>query len=318
MEKNKIILGGLDPRTKLFKVNMHLVNLFRQKPEHFFSDIDIVGIQGAVTTMKWASREPMSAHQRLSTKEIVDLRSLLANMHVYAMLDCSNTFITDKSFLDYYDNCVAEIFEDTDNFMFVDSDTLREYISDQYPKYTLLCSSHKYTMAQPAIDSMNNGMWTVIPPSVEFSKFKDADLAFGIAVINPWCEAWCTKRSLHITTDGKQHKEYRNVNELRVDPRSIHYTYFGKDYCVNANDTILSKMLNDLFITHDKMLEYAKSGVTHFMFSDFTFSSVTNLVETYVQTLVVPESKDFVRTLLLSAVEREVTQDVIVPRQIYN
>lgn len=317
MVKNNIILGGIDPRSQLFCVNKHIAKLFLQKPEHFYDDINIVGMQGAITTMKWASREPMSIRERLSVKEVLDLKELLHKLNLFAMIDCSNNFITDRSFLDYHDNCIVEIFEDASNYLFVDNAKLYDYLCEQYPKYTLLNSSHKYSMAQPAIDSMNAGKWTIIPPSVELSKFKDADLAFGIAVINPWCEAWCPKQFAHISTDSKQHKEYRNKQELRC-PKLVEYKYFGKDWCVNENDTILSKLNNDLFISHDKMLQYSELGINNFMFSDFTFSSITNLVETYVQTLIVPESRDFVRTLLLSAVEKEVALYVIVPKHVYS
>lgn len=305
MESINIILSGLDPRTKLYRVNVHLVELFKNKPELFHPGIKLVGVQGSIASMKWASREPYSNFERISIPQIHDLVAWLRGHELSAYLDCSNVCLKERSFLDYHDNCIVELLNYPENYVLVDSDMLSKYIRSTYTNYTHLHSSHKWYTAAPVIDNLNKGNLTILPPKIPIDVFKKSDLGCSIAIINPWCECWCSRQREHITADSRAHFDYHNHLELRVDPKNIPHPYYPEKQCPNSGSSIYSKLDDPALLTYERMLALAQLGISKFMFSDYTFDSVTNLIETYLLTLVPEHNHVFVRTLITQAIEKE-------------
>lgn len=303
MVKSKIILNGLDPNHVFYHINRYLIQLFNKFPEMFYDDIQLWGIYGSFSAQKHASHEINGNHHRTNLHNISDVAEVMKVTNMHVILDAGSDMIKESSIYDYYDGCIYDTFNYNTNYVSTDSKLIRDYINREFPHYKVLPSYYSHMSQERCFDNINCGIMTFVQPDFDYDALCECDTNYAIMIINPWCKAHCSKYYAHLREDQSVLSNYKNELELRTDTKSLPNKWVPRQMCPNCNSSINAVTNDKKFLNHDAIRMYADIGVQYFMFENFIFQSVYNVIETYCKTLVRPEAADQFRFLIGQSLE---------------
>lgn len=303
MEKCNIILSGLDPLSVKYGFNKNLIRIYKSFPDMFYSDIVIAGIYGNFSVAKHATVETNSPHNRTSIGAIHDVRDYIKKNNMFTIIDAGSAQITERSVYDFYDNCVYEVFNQDGNSVIVHDERLAKLMHREYQHYGFVSGPDEMFTVDETVSRLNNQELVFVNPSLDYTLLDECDCSFAIMLINPWCHHWCNKYYQHHSSVQQTLYNYHNEAELRVPTNQLPNRWPGSNLCPNAKQSILAKMENTKFLTHDAMLQYAVKGVRFFAFENFVFESVYNMVKTASLCLVKPECQDKFEYLMYTSMD---------------
>lgn len=216
----KFLLPGFYEHNNLFK---KIINKYENENYLFNEDIAIGACYGNFQICIWDGGRTFNSYKQASKEQIEEMYLYYKQHNIPLRLVFTNPELKKEDLHDRFCNLVAEICEDENNEIVVNSPLLEKYIREMYPKYKIISSTTKcLTNIENAQDELNENYYMVcldynLNHNLHFlSTIPEENKDKVEFLVNAICPAGCPNRKEHYRLNG------------------LFYLNYGKQYYINC------------------------------------------------------------------------------------
>lgn len=274
------------------KLNMWIIDKYKNDRMVFFDDVIIDNIYGSVPNVLWngGRNGPI---ERMSIESIRNLFEKYKKRNICLRVTFTNCMLEQTHLSDTYANDILNLINEMNFEITIASDLLEQYIRNKYPNIPIISSTTKCILD---IEELNNEIkkdYKVVV--MDFRK--NADDVFLSQILNPEkielllnedCYCTCTQRTRH----------YRDISKNIILEDKMPDTEI---YCMGKYKNIYDAMQQKETIRNkDLYVKYQKMGFEHAKIrgrrSDFY-----DVLESYMYYLIKDEFRDQIRLEILQS-----------------
>jgi len=278
-----------------FKFNARFIDLFNDKRNYFYDNVEIEIVYGNPQFSIWDGGRIFHSYKHATVEkltEIIDTYNNTFNLPIrYVFTSCQ---LKPEHYSDRFSNILLDLGSNYNNQIVVADDNLRDFIASRYDNYKFVSSTTKCLtdkeLAKKELDRDDYNLVCLdynLNHDINFLKsLSEDEINKTELLVNAICAPACPFR-----------KEHYRLN-------SIYQLNYGKMYKMEGC-TIKHEILGETnkgfntFLSYDDITsKYEPLGLTHFKIEGRTWDELS-LALTYCEYMVKPEYKDTVLLYLL-------------------
>lgn len=274
------------------KMNLWLLNLYKEHREVFYADVVIDSIYGSFPNVIWNGGRNLP-YKYLTGSEMESVFEDYGKYNVKLRFTFTNLLLEPKHLEDSYSNSLLSLIDKYSAEITIASDMLKNYISDLHPGVSFVSSTTKcITSAEELNKEINKGYKLVV---LDFRKNADFEFLNKLKnkdkieiLLNEDCYCTCKNRSRH----------YRDISQNILMYDKMPNTEY---YCEGKYNNLYDSFQQETTITVEKLYhQYNDMGFKYFKIRGRS-SCCFDVLESYVYYLIKPENRDMVRLEALQA-----------------
>lgn len=278
-----------------FRLNYLLATLLLDSPQLFYPNIAIGSVYGSFPSAIWNGGRVVLG-PLVGREEIKNCYRAFNNIGIPLRHTFTNGLIDDKLCYDQYCNQIMLLGDNKFNQVLVKSEELETYIRRTYPDYDVLSSTTKRILSVSDLEKEASKDYKLTV--IDYALNRDPDIFFlkdkskYEILVNAYCIDNCPRRAQHYHEMANDQLHFGHVETEGYEQPIGGCKYIGDDFFVaqaNRKDTIHPEEVYGY---------YAEEGFQHFKIEGRT-TNPFDVLESYVQYMVLPEYRDHVRLMIL-------------------
>lgn len=286
-----------------FKLNYLFTTLLLDSPGMFYPNIAIGSVYGSFPNVIWNGGRVILG----TFVPLVDIQNVYRafnNIGVPLRHTFTNRLLTEKECYDTYSNMIMKAGDNGLNQVLVNSEAFEAYVRKTYPKYPILSSTTKRILEISDLERESEKYHLTV---IDYALNRNPDIFFlphkerYELLVNAYCMDNCPRRAQHYHEMANDQLNFGHVHTEGYECEIGPCPYIGDDFFTaqeNRKDTIHPEEIYDY---------YAEEGFQHFKIEGRT-TNPFDVLESYVQYMVLPEYRDRVRLMVMKRLFMEEPQ----------
>lgn len=297
--------------TKHVKLNLVMVQMWKNAREYFRDGVEIASVYGAFPPSMWNGGRPM-----LGVCEEPFVRQVIAAFNsegIPLRFTFTNPMITEEHLGDPFCNLVMQAAHNGLNEVIVFSEVLEQYIRTKYPKYKITSSTCKRITDPDALRAELNKDYHVVVLDYDLNNKWDilSDVPHPEKLeilVDSACIPNCPRRSEEYRVCGKQQIKF-NEHLQKHPGKPFRMSDYDKvtmaDFeCAATHRSPFEIRELPHFVTPEMIWEdYLPHGINQFKISGRGWNKLA-VIEQYMYYMIKPEKRDEARFMFLHNLER--------------
>lgn len=264
-------------------LNLAFLDYKKHHPEKFYDDVNINAVFGNFQFCIWDGGRVFNNYKQASKEDIEYLTKTYNDLFdVSVRLVFTNNQLQPEHYLNRFGNLCLSMCENEKNEIVLVNDDFKNYIHQNYPKYSFISSTTKCLNKEQTLEELNredfkmvcldynlnsniNFLQSLTKEQVEKTEF----------LVNAICPPGCPNRKLHYKLNSVSHVNYGKNFQINC----------GIEGGINSRSVVNYK--NNLTYEDIKNI-YAPMGFKYFKLEGRTLSPL-DVLTNYVQYMVKPE-----------------------------
>lgn len=287
---------------KHFSLNMHLLQMMKQKPEAFRENITIGSVYGVFPTALWNGGRFLQGN--CDIRVIKEVLKSFNQQGIPCRYTFTNPLIDERHLQDSFCNELLRLADNGLNEVIVTSPILEEYIRKNYPNYPIISSTCKELTEPQALhaelkkdyklvvlDYRHNNNWEVLSQIIQPEKCE--------ILVDACCDPNCNRRGAHYRCIGKSQLQYAKWTKTAKQGSAMPALEVQKFACPYMTLSLYDTVGFSTHVTPEALYaQYVPAGFVNFKLEGRSLPDV-NVLESYIYYMVKPEWQDRIRLELL-------------------
>lgn len=277
-----------------FKLNYLFTTLLLDSPGMFYPNIAIGSVYGSFPNVIWnGGRVVLGGFAPL--EEVKNVYRAFNNIGVPLRHTFTNRLLKETDCYDRYANMIIEAGHNGMNQVLVNAEVFEKYVRKTYPKYPIISSTTKRILTIQELEKESEKYHLTV---IDYALNRNPDIFFlphkerYELLVNAYCMDNCPRRAQHYHEMANDQLHFGHVHTEGYEQEIGGCPYIGDDFFTaqaNRKDTIHPEEIYEY---------YAEEGFQHFKIEGRT-TDPFDVLESYVQYMVVPNYRDKVRLMIL-------------------
>lgn len=287
---------------KHFSLNMHLLQMMKQKPEAFRENITIGSVYGVFPTALWNGGRFLQGN--CDTRVMKEVLKAFNQQGIPCRYTFTNPLIDERHLQDSFCNELLRLADNGLNEVIVASPILEEYIRKNYPNYPIISSTCK-ELTDPqlvqeelekdyklvVLDYRHNNNWEVLSQIKRPEKCE--------ILVDACCDPDCKRRGAHYRSIGKSQLQYAKWAKNAKQSAAMPTLEVQKFTCPYMTLSLYDTVGFSTHVTPEALYEqYVPAGFVNFKLEGRSLPDV-NVLESYIYYMVKPQWQNRIRLELL-------------------